>query len=336
MTRGIFDFITDNKAYSESEKDWYLELISSTPIWYDNYINPVLEFDTKSFITRQLNDLGDQVKSQIGRKIIYFVTTRKKLRFSIIKPPKYSLLKRYLIFYLEVGKDKRIVKIKLPTYDQKKSDLPSVEATDQTISFTDKSGHTLTHTVYDFLNNNEIDLQLSPIIHYIGYTKRPAIRPIDGNHTGLSKTLYATDPNDEDVFIYFNVFKVFSNSRNCDHGLNFTIGNSLSDEIKEDEEGRIIESALIMYFKPQANRDSKTEETILRNQLSSLSDNNNIKSVGVVMYITPGIDCFRFSSHDVEPNDCHAFTWQLSDGKCDLLGGIINPNTAPAHTDDPN
>lgn len=43
MTRGNFDFINSNVAYSESDKSWWIDLINTDCIWYDMIINPPVD-----------------------------------------------------------------------------------------------------------------------------------------------------------------------------------------------------------------------------------------------------------------------------------------------------
>lgn len=50
MTRGNFDFINSNVAYSESDKSWWIDLINTDCIWYDMMINPPDDIRTNKII----------------------------------------------------------------------------------------------------------------------------------------------------------------------------------------------------------------------------------------------------------------------------------------------
>jgi hypothetical protein len=56
-----------------------------------------------------------------------------------------------------------------------------------------------------------------------------------------------------------------SSAESSKHGLHFVIANSMLDEIPTEEEGQIIEGALINYFKTESQQLNKRNESAILN-----------------------------------------------------------------------
>ena len=96
MNRGAFSFFADNQEYKSSEKDWIVELMQCKFYWYDLIINPEKhhkKIDVKKLIIKDLKNFRKQVCGNIEKRFIYFICSRKKVRFIINKKPKYKFFK---------------------------------------------------------------------------------------------------------------------------------------------------------------------------------------------------------------------------------------------------
>lgn len=320
--RGIFGEFKDEVIYSSTPKAWYVELIQSTFFWYDLVVNPIN--DSKQWISETLKNLKERVEEDCEKRFIYFIASRKKLRFSQKKKPKYSIFGSTLIVYLEEGKDKVEKKIKTKLIDPEtgKAMKLNIETTDRTIHFIEKNGSKISFSIHDFLANIGINFNFESTIHYIGYTKNPHIRPIDGIHRGLSQTLHNVSNEDNDFFIYYNLFKVLSQANNENYNINFVLANSMIDEISVEDEGKLLEKSLIMYFKPDSqNCNLKNEEQEFINMFEKFYSKININSIQFYFEVQDTSDYFIFSSNKVQKNEKHIFTYLFQNNELKLYKG---------------
>jgi hypothetical protein len=326
VTRGLFDFLQREPTYTDSNKDWYVELSHSTCFWYDLIIHPPEGFDTKQQITDYLRQLQGVVETQLDKRFIYFLAARKKLRFCISKRPRYSFFGNDLVFYVEMGRKKTRQKITTKIFDAhtRQPIRPPVELTDRFITFHYAPNHKVSMSIHDFLQNSQIEVGINTEVHYIGYTKNPSDRPINGAHRGLSDMLYRVSNEEYDFFVFYNLFKVLSIGMNPASPINFCIANSMVDEIKVDEEGRIIEKALIKYFGAATQEiNKKNEESELENSLERLAEKNNINSVAIHIEMDKPSELYRFFSRLVTPSDKHVFTCRIGSNGVEIADGSI-------------
>ena len=142
-----------------------------------------------------------------------------------------------------------------------------------------------------------------------------------------------TKPNDEwlnqqvsneeyDFFVFYNLFKVLSIGINPTAPINFCVANSMIDEIKADEEGRIIEKALIKYFGTETQElNKRNEESELENSLERLAAKNNINSVAIHIEMEEPSELHRFFSRSVKPSDKHVFTCRIGNSGVEIVEG---------------
>lgn len=324
MTRGMFNFLQSEPAYTGANKNWYVELIQSTCFWYDLLLHPPEGFDTKQQITDYLKHLKEIVESQLDKRFIYFLAARKKIRFCLSKKPRYSLFGNDLIFYVEIGREKIRRKLTTKIFDAttRQPIKPHVEVSDRFITFHYTPNHKESMSIHDFLQSGGIEVGINTEVHYIGYTKNPSDRPINGAHRGLSDMLYRVSNEENDFFVFYNLFKVLSVGINPTAPINFCVANSMVDEIKVGEEGRIIEKALIKYFgseTQEVNRENENAE--LENSLERLAKKNNINSVTVHVEMDEPSELHRFFSRSVKPSDKHVFTCRIGGDGVEISDG---------------
>lgn len=324
MTRGMFDFLQREPSYTDSDKDWYVELSQSTCFWYDLLLHPPEGFDTKQQITDYLKQLQVTVESQLDKRFIYFLAARKKLRFCVSIKPRYSFFGNDLVFYVETGRKRIRKKVTTRIFDaQTRQPIkPPVEVSDRFITFHYTPNDKVSMSIHDFLQSSGIEVGINTEIHYVGYTKNPSERPINGAHRGLSDMLYRVSNEEHDFFVFYNLFKVLSIGVNQNAPINFCVANSMVDEIKVDEEGRIIEKALIKYFSTEAQEINKeNEEAELENSLERLAAKNNINSVAIHIEMDEPSELHRFFSRSVKPSDKHVFTCRIGNDGVEIVEG---------------
>ncbi len=318
MTRGLFSSIANYPEYKKAVKQWYIELQRSDFYWYELIANSSELAEANKYVSNQLKELQKEVETQLEKRFIYFIATRKKVRFSIRKKPKYSFFGNNLILYLEIGKEKRIRKIKI-------NDIKIIELSDKLITFTSgrSEDSSITTSVHDFLQMYGIQLGIDTEIHYIGYTKNPSGRLMNRQHRGLTDTFYNISNEEFDFFVYCNLFKVTSYASNPNSPINvFILPNSMIDEVNVDKEGKIIEKALISYFDTERQELNKqNEKGELKNSLAELAQEFNINSLKVYIEMEKPSEYYRFFSRKIAPSDKHSFVCRNVDGEIEITKG---------------
>ncbi|WP_444909971.1 hypothetical protein [Microbulbifer sp. TRSA005] len=314
MARGDYNTIIKNKIYIESEKEWNIELQQSDMVWYDLVVNSHEIFPLKELFIERFKKLNKQVKDNLEKRFVYFICSRKKVRFSPSKKPRYSITGKKLYLYLEVGRDKKPVKITLPA-PKKKSDKPKVEVTDKFITFTDNIGDKYTTPLHDFLLNNQIDIGIETIVHYVGKTKLPEKRPLNGSHTGLNNILHNISNEENDIFIFYNLFKIMVSANNNEFKANFIVPNSMTDEINVEKEGDILEKSLILHFASENQLNNLNKELgELRNNLSQIAKENNINKITMRYEVDDTSEYYKFGSSAITPKHNHTFSFSTING----------------------
>lgn len=320
MSRGNFGNLASNPTYAGSTKDWYVTLQQSSCYWYDLIVNPPDFVDTKNGISSQLEDLRARVEQTLEKRFIYFFASRTKVRFDTTRPPKYSFWKKWLVITLLVGRDRKrhTIKIKFGSPDGRPL-TPIVEVSERFIRIIHSDKASETFSVHDFLLAFNIVMGIATQVHYVGITKDPADRPLSRKHRGITDTLYNVSNEENDFFVFINLFKVLSNAKNDAYGLHFVVANSMIDEIPTEEEGLIVESALIAYFdcaSQHLNREK--ERAVLSNQLASLAEDHKIQSVSVHLEMESPNEYFVFGSDAAPAALSHSFLYRHVNGKVEV------------------
>jgi hypothetical protein len=339
MTRGRLDAITRSSAYADAEKDWFVTLQQSTCYWYELIVNPPHFADTKFVAAQLLNDLRNRVEQTLEKRFIYFFASRPKVRFDTTRAPRFEASSKKLVLHLLIGRDKkrRVVKASVPDLEGTPV-TPQVEVSERFIRLSCSPEVSRTYPIHDFLQLFNLEVGASTKVHYVGITKDPADRPLSRKHRGITDTLYNVSNEQNDFFIFINLFKVMAHAENLKRGMSFMTANSMTDEIKTDEEGAIVEGALIAYFECQSqqiNRDK--EHSAFRRNLESIAHANKIRSVAVHMELEHSCEYFTFGSDSVSPSPTHTFVFESIRGdlvltklssESDLLARLHPPGEA--------
>ena len=320
MTRGYLSNIAANPAYAGSTKDWHVTLQQSSCYWYDLIVNPPDFIDTKDSISSQLEDLRATVEQTLEKRFIYFFASRTKIRFDTTRPPKYSLWKKWLVITLLMGRDRRRRTIKIRFRGLEGQRLtPRVEVSERFIHIVHSDTVSQTFSVHDFLQAFDIWIGIPTQVHYVGITKDPADRPLSRKHRGITDTLYNVSNEENDFFVFINLFKVMSNAKNDAYKLHFVVANSMIDEIPTDKEGEVIESALIAYFDCASQHVNRQKErTVLNNKLATLAEEHKIQSVSVHLEMESPNEYFVFGSEAIPAALSHSFLYRYRNGQVKL------------------
>jgi len=323
MTRGNFGFINSKSAYSESDKSWWIDLINTDCIWYDMIINPPDDIRTNKIIKNYLSAIQQHVRAHCEKRFIYFLGSRKKVRFSTKRKPKYNPFTKKIVFTLLIGKEERKFRVKYSfrklTPNGEVKITPNVRVTEKFLYIEYENGNAFVISVHDFVKENYIDLGIHTEVHYVGYTRQPNRRPVDLIHRGLSKMLYSVSNDDNDFFVYFSLFnpRVISMNNNCN--IMFNISNSQLDEVEVDNEGRIIENCFIRYFDPRLQDDDKdSKRSDLNKMFLDLVKNKMIKKISVNFQYEMKNEYFCFYSKAVPPQTNHFFVLDFANDKVNL------------------
>ena len=99
----------------------------------------------------------------------------------------------------------------------------------------------------------------------------------------------------------------------------FVAANSYIDEIKTDEEGAILEGALIAYFECSSQRLNRDRErSAFRGLLNKIAIENKIRSVAMHIEVEPSSEYFSFGSTKVAAADSHTFVFKSEGGELQL------------------
>lgn len=320
MSRGYFRGLASEPAYADSRKNWFVSLEGSSCYWYELIVNPPDFADTKGDISSHLEILRTEVERTLEKRFIYFFASRTKVRFDTSRPPRYSFWKKRLIVNLLIGRKKKRFPIEIDrSYRDGLPVIPKVEISERFIRFTYSETESFTFSVHEFLRIHNIGLGIATNVQYVGITKDPSDRPLSRKHRGIADTLYNVSNEENDFFLFVNVFKVSSGASNEEYGLHFFVANSLIDEIPTEMEGKVVESALIAYFDCASQRlNREKERAMLRNQLASLADQHNIQSVAVHLEMQTSNEYYVFGSDAVPPALSHSFLYRYSKGKVEV------------------
>jgi hypothetical protein len=224
-----------------------------------------------------------------------------------------------------VGRDKIIKEFVINTLHDSFGNpiFPEFDDTGRFISFMDSiQGVNTVLSIHDFLLEFNINLDINTEVHYVGYTKNPHTRPLNGVHGGLTSTLCNVSNEENDILIFFNIFKVMCLAKNKKLNFEFFSANSMTDEINVDQEGFILEKSLIFYFDAKnQNKDKERERSEIVNNLKKIRDQHDINCVQIYYEVDSESEYYRFFSSKIPPDSRHLFTVKLDDDKLSVING---------------
>jgi hypothetical protein len=317
-SRGAFSWLLAQAAYSDAEKDWFVELQSSSCYWYDLIVRPPKFADTKALIAAYLRRLKAEVERSLEKRFIYFFASRRKVRFDTRRQPKRSLLFKGVTISLLVGRDQQRAKFRFVPPDEEAGTRLTAEVSDRFITLFAGEQPWRTWSVHDFLQAVGFNMRIPTMVHYVGLTKNPHDRPIGREHRGIADTLHTVSNEENDFFLFVNLFKPITYAQNTRYSLHFATANAMTDEVQVDEEGRVIEGALIAYFRCQSQRNPMQAETAkFSSTLRRLMTTSRIRSIGMCFEVDGDSDYYAFGSAQVPAASAHHFAFEsTANGPC--------------------
>ncbi len=322
MDRGILKTLSKTFLNANTNKEWLITLQECRFFWYELIVNGHEEIDTKKIIFAEMKQQKKEVEGWLEKRFIYFICSRKKVRFSTRQTPSIDS-EGNIEFNLEIGKEREIRKICMVLLWDRSGAIATkaeIDSTGRFISFTNSSEDKISYSIHDFLHHCGINLGIESVVQYVGYTKNPNSRPLDGKHGGLSEVLYNVSNEENDFIFVFNLFSVYSKFENRD--LNGLLANSMTDEIQVDKEGQVIEKCFILYFDSKnQSKNKEKEKREIENDLLQLAQENNITSVVIEYEFNGDSEYYKFSSSSILAKQRHLFTASLKGGELHLEEG---------------
>lgn len=313
-TRGYFNFIANQPAYTEAQKEWRVGLLHSKAFWFDLLVNPPEGFDVQRQATAFLYNHREAVRNSADKRFVYFVASRQRIRFCCRRPPKRPLSRKYLLIHLEVGRATELKQLRLEIpKDAWQFPLPTFSKDGRFIQIEgEEDQQAIAVPVHDFLILHEVNLGIDTEVLYVGSTDDPATRPLKRDNRGYGDSVYSLSPEETDVFVFYNIFKVVSVAENSDYKLNFMIANSVIDEIQRVEEGELLEHGLIHYFGTKSQERNKISEYgKLRNGLKKLLARHKISAITFDIEMEEPHEFYRFFSRNLSARDRHYFALRI-------------------------
>lgn len=234
MNRLDIMFNSENKILDISVKESFF--VDASLVF--NKKNMWMEYKA---VLKSLNDFIASNRLNNNKCFIYFLCTRPHIDITGFIFKKNYLVIKYTIF----GKHKAI-----------KANIDIIQDNFgwgiHAINYINGSVHllyqntTLVVDIHNFLRTCEINIGEGTNIHYIGYTKNPLSRPINGSHKGWSKVLFQNRNCNLDYFIVYNSFSV--NILNSSKNVTMSFNNEFMNEITPETEGLLVEKLMIYFF----------------------------------------------------------------------------------------
>ncbi|MDP4537974.1 hypothetical protein Q3O60_17475 [Alkalimonas collagenimarina] len=321
MSRGILNFLIEDRAYGSSNKEWIIELQQTQMYWYELLVNPHDQVDTRKHISEQVKFLKKEVESCLEKRFIYFICSRKKVRFCSKTPPVPTPYHGFMKIRVLVGREKKSQEfVAHALYDENDQFvMPEIDSTGRFIVFPHPSGYKQIFSIHDYLLEFGINLGFSTKVEYVGKTKNPNNRPLNRVHGGLNDVLYNVSNEDNDIIIYFNLFKVTSRATGNKYNIKYNVANSMMDEVKVEQEGDIIEKSFRFYFNPDTqdkNKDKERREIF--NDLKEISKFNKINKIHILFEVDDKSEYYKFYSSTVTPKHAHCLTVELNDNDINI------------------
>jgi hypothetical protein len=333
MSRGLFNFIISHEIYAKAPKSWYVSLVQCDCFWFDLVVNPPIEIAEPEPIKQYLKNLKKRVEDSLEKRFIYMYGSRKKMRFDTHKPLSLSFFFGRVFANFLVGAQGKRQRIRCDLSPLGIFDPQNCKffATDKFLKVSQDGKNWVQTSVHDFLQICAVeDIGQSTKIHYVGLTKNPHTRPLGREHRGYGDMVYGVGSDDKDFFLYVAVFKVMTNAINAERGMHFVVPNSMTNEIVTQQEGLLIEDALIAYFDSEFQDEKGAREraefkTLLRN----IKRERSIESLVIDFEVEGESPYYRLGSSKRNAQHRHIFRCTLAD---DQLSIEQLPDSFEAHT----
>jgi hypothetical protein len=312
--RGILAGVVDPPG----PRRWQASLLQTEMVWYEPLVNVLdPELDCRNGEIAYVRRLKKEHKEYFDRRFVYFLCSRPRVRFSTTRPARISRITGKLLVWLEVGPKRTVHRLSLKApaiFDTDRDELIPLRSVSNTATLIDlefADGDTRVIHVHRFLLQLDVGPKHATQVHYVGLTRNPDTRVLNGEHQGLARTLYRREEG-RDILVFFHAFAVRSLADDEEHGIRYVVSNAMSGEVDIDTEGLVLETALISYFKPDAQGDQKNEEARFRNLMATLGRTRRITSLEVILAYPEPRGYYAFGSAHVAASAAHHFVWNAA------------------------
>ena len=314
--RGMFSHLNTLPGFRDSSKTLKISLLQSTQIWNSLLVEGDHGPSQRENISKMFESLKKAIEDFSDREFIYFIATRPRIR--IAGKPRISFFGSNLVIKLAVGSTQEPKKIKIPLSALGNIELDGPICIDwkpSIIRFCQADGKkSVSIPIHTLLEMFNISLGIHSNITYVGRTNEPKRRVVDGNHRGLTDTLLLAQENNDDIFLFSNIFHGRHHGESQNGVIHFVISNSITDHIAIKPEAELIEKLFIYYFDPITQRkERKADISKLRNLMKSIFKDENVISTEVSYAMEIPNEYFKFGSEIIEPKSEHNFSVQISE-----------------------
>lgn len=286
-----------------------IELERSRVYYFRMLSNPIFPgVDTKKSVKNEMIELKNELDFYGIANFVYFLASREKVRINVEKSGYNFFDKNKYQLVLEIGRERKKHIIKNILFKEMCGNKkPHIELTRDTIKIIYSKDCSQSFNIYDFLNIIKYNLGIHSKVHYVGHTNNPDKRPVELNHTGLSKILLNISNEENDFFVYYNTFNVFL--------LNDNLFLKNINIFEKNNTNEFVQNIFINYFDSALQRDNRVKEDgMLIRQIQYLKSKFSVSNISCYFEVGEESDYFSFY-HGDSSNFRHKFKIQ-SDKSC--------------------
>lgn len=211
------------------------------------FIDAALVFNKKKMwfeykaVLKSLKEFVTNNRLYNNKHFIYFICTRQHIDICGLYLKKNNIIIRYQILrkHKTIKTNREIIQNKFDFEFEK------IHYSNGSV-YLSWQHKTLVIDIHNFLRTCEINIGEGTKVHYIGYTKNPLSRPINGSHKGLSTVLFQNRNKNLDFFIVYNAFNV--NFLNTVNNVVVSVDNKFMHVLSAENEGLLVEKIMINFF----------------------------------------------------------------------------------------
>ena len=285
MHRGYFGNLANLETIGNRGKTWLVSLDSFNMIWL-GHIQKSTETAAaaRPVIRKFLSEQKRLVRETLDKRFIYFICSREKIRFRPTRRTRPGLWRGNftLPFIAGSAETRHDIPVSPARFPERNGRPPAAISTERdALILHYPEGPDETIPVWSVAAN--FTFPGGTEIHYVGYTQNPEDRFTRSRHAGLADVKQRVDARDKDIFIHFNLFRVYLVDAEEEAPVTCFLSNAMLGEVPTNEEGFIIEEMCILYFDSAWQNRNKTKEYArLRNRLKRLRTGKNVSSLHLI------------------------------------------------------
>lgn len=295
---------------------WHARLQRAAMVWMDLAANACPVFNTRRAVSVFLREVQVLAAQQPDQRCLYFIASRKRLRFSARQPRSQARLQPCdatppaLTLRTEQGRQRvrKDFTVTLRDLACDPSVPPCFPADDRFIHFSDALGQRAPWAIHDLFQRHGAGAGEGTKIHYVGKSGHAGTWPVVAPPAGLIDMMLLQADGDRDFFIVCNQFAVTASSAGANTGC---VGHVLPDhpgDTDPDIVDMLLEKALLCYFQPPEQlRNAPRDEARVHDCLQHVSEVHRIASLTMHFGLDDPHDYFTFYTSREPAQACHTF-----------------------------